>query len=198
MERETPPLKNDLRVLERKVWSRFFRDGLFEMFFGMMFVSMGLRELADNIMFTLLIFVGILVMILGKRSITTPRMGIVKFGKERMKRRRWVLYVILAANIATGMLLMTTLFSGYRPGPEVTAPVIGGAILFIFLLIAYLLDHWKMALYGSVLACGIILMEAGEKIAGSIFLIISGSLLLAYGGYLLITFIQDNPLKEEC
>ncbi len=197
MESKTVLRDDDLKALERRVWSRFFQDGFWEFFFGMMFVAMGLRELADNIMFTFLIFIGILVMIFGKRFITTPRMGVVRFNERRRTRRRWVLFVILLANLLTGVLLVLTLFTGFKPGPGVTAPIIGGSVLFIFLLVAYLLDYWKFAVYGSVLVAGIVLMEAGVETAASLVLITGGTALIAYGGYLLITFLKENPLKEE-
>jgi len=197
MESNTVVRDDDLKALERRVWSRFFRDGFWEIFFGMMFVGMGLRELADNIMFTFLIFMGILVMIFGKRFITTPRMGLVRFNERRRTRRKWVLFVILGANLLTGALLVVTLFTGFKPGPEVSAPIIGGSILLIFLLIAYLLDYWKFAVYGGVLVVGIVLMELGAEMAASLFLITGGAALIAYGGYLIITFLRENPLKEE-
>jgi hypothetical protein len=190
-------LKGDLRTLERKVWSRFFQDGFYEIFFGMMFAGNGLRAITDNIAFTFLVFIGILIMIFGKIYITTPRLGLVKFGKERKRKRIWVFAVILSANVLTGVLLLITLFTGYKPGPEVTAPLIGGSVLFIFILIGYLLDYWRFTFYGFFLATGIVLFEVGEDTIASIFLIASGSVLILYGAYLLFRFMKMHPLKEE-
>ena len=84
----------DLKKIESKVWTSYFKDGLWDIFFGLMLLTMGLRTLTDNVLFTFGMLAAVLVHILGKRWITVPRLGVVRFSETRRKKRSFLIYLI--------------------------------------------------------------------------------------------------------
>ena len=79
----------NLKELERKAFRSTFQDGLWDMYLGFLLLTMGmgpvLPSLNKSVMWTLVILLMLSVLAwlafwAGKKFITTPRMGLVKFG----------------------------------------------------------------------------------------------------------------------
>ena len=109
----------DLKKLEKRAYRSTFEDGLWDLFLGMIISGFGIAWIGDlmslpGTLGTIIILlpwnvISILIFTLGKKYITIPRMGIVKFGKRR-KRQRLVLIILLALNVFFA-LVMLILFS---------------------------------------------------------------------------------------
>ena len=88
----------DLKSIEKKVYRSFFEDGFWDIFIGMLLLGFGLgwtRIIFDimeplyiliiSIIWTTITF---LIYYLGKKFITLPRIGTVKFGQKRKARQK--------------------------------------------------------------------------------------------------------------
>ena len=89
----------DLKSLERKAYRSIFEDGVWDLFIGLIILSLGfstflssilnLNELWFAIIPTLILnIIAFLIFFLGKKFITIPRLGIVKFGQKRKSKQQ--------------------------------------------------------------------------------------------------------------
>ena len=77
----------NLQDVERRAWTLYFQDGLWDIFFGLLFLGGGLRALTGNLWYYLLVAAGVLVLILGKRWITLPRLGQINTARSARRAR---------------------------------------------------------------------------------------------------------------
>jgi hypothetical protein len=81
--------KINLKEIERKSWTSYFQDGFYDIFMGLLMLGMGLILLFDaNDWYIAVIWLGLLILIIGRRLITIPRVGRVKFGPERRIKQK--------------------------------------------------------------------------------------------------------------
>jgi hypothetical protein len=165
--------KINLKELERKAWTTYFEDGFWDLFFGIMFLTAGLRGLTDNVLFTLGIFVALVVFIIGKRTITIPRIGKVKFGQIRRDRQLKVFVMIIVSLIAIMALLLLPQ-SGIALANIPTSPIMAIWIALFFAMLAYLMDFRRLYLYGLMFAMSEFLWGLFGKPLGPISNIVFG------------------------
>lgn len=107
----------DLKQIERKAYRSIYQDGLWDVYYGLILILMaiylfrppgGYRPmnivlmLGCNVLAYLLFF-------LGKKFITLPRMGQVKFGEARKKRKLTMILVLgIVVLIQAVIVLLTT------------------------------------------------------------------------------------------
>ena len=86
----------DLKALERKAFRSVHQDGLWDIYLGGMLLALSLFfSIPENgegeLNYTLLALLGVAIVFavfqLGKKYVTVPRMGQVRFGPERQKRK---------------------------------------------------------------------------------------------------------------
>ena len=182
----------DLNKLERKAWTSYFQDGLLDFFIGFMLISSAIRTLTDNVWTTFLIFIGMGVMMLGKRYITLPRMGLVKFGQVRNVKRVKLVAVIGIAVIITFILFVSP--TSIIDSPKILTSL-GMAIMIalIFGAMGYYLDYYRLIIYGLMFATGELLWGLFGIPVGPYALLISGCVILLIGIFSLIQFIKKYP-----
>ena len=91
------------KALEKKAFRSFFRDGIYDLFLGLILLSLGLPLIFNEfgwidyetiimpLLIPLVLNVGaLLFFVFGKKYITTPRLGVAHFGKTRGIRRIWL------------------------------------------------------------------------------------------------------------
>jgi len=98
--------KINLKEIERKAWMSYFEDGLWDIFMGLLMLTTGIRSLTDNVWFTLGIFAALLISVIGKKLITIPRIGRVKFGPARKVKQKKLAAVLIVSVLATLALLL--------------------------------------------------------------------------------------------
>ena len=99
--------KIDLREIEKKAWTAYFQDGLWDIFIASMMLTMAIRTLTDNAWLTLGMFTGVPILVIGKKFITIPRLGLVKFSQFRIARQiKLVASIGIAVCATVGLLLL--------------------------------------------------------------------------------------------
>lgn len=186
----------DLQAVERRAWTLYFQDGLWDIFLGLLFLGGGLRSLADHRWFYLLIAAGVLLFILGKRWITAPRLGQIQFSKQRRARQDVVRLVALAV-----MLFTAAVFVLAVTGQELSAIPVGWIFVILvpglFLLMAYMLDFTRLYGYTILIAIYVVMTELVGDPAAAWAQIVAGLVPLAVGIVLLVRFLRRYPAVDE-
>jgi hypothetical protein len=183
----------NLDKLEQRAWTAYFEDGLIDICLGLYLLGGGIRMLADNVWYNLLVLGGILVLAIGKRFITYPRLGRVKFGPSRRIRNRKALVATAVAIIASFVLIVFVL-TGRAPSRAVTAPVFGFGFILLFGLIAYFTEFSRLYFYAFLLGITWYLIELRDNSVGPIASLIAGGIALVVGIFMLGRFIRRYPV----
>jgi hypothetical protein len=207
--------KINLKQLEKKAWMATIQDGLWDIYFGLIIMGLGLAPLGrflglpETIGVLMLVvswdIVAGLVLIFGKIYISRPRMGFVKFGQIR-KRKNKLLAIFLGINVGfTVIIFIFTLLGMFQlslPGYMVML-VIG--LLFIttpFSFIAYFIQLKRVYLYALLGGFGLFFTELLTPILDSPFndllvFVSFGGMILVFGIIILIHFLSKYQLEKE-
>ncbi|MFX1502923.1 MAG: hypothetical protein ACFFDH_18330, partial [Promethearchaeota archaeon] len=146
-----------------------------------------------------------LIFYLGKKLITIPRLGIVKFGpkrKSKQKKLRIFLFAFLILNIVLLILPFTDLVNSIKFEPLITALILGlGAITLPFVVVAYFLDFTRLYIYAILAGLGFFLTELLYPIVGTpldtlLPFGITGGVIVVIGLYYFITFFRNYQLTK--
>lgn len=188
--------KLDLKEIERKAWTSYFEDGLWDIFLGLLVLTGGIRGLTDNLWFYLMLLPAALAPTLGKRFITIPRMGLVKFGPARkVKRERMGTVLVISVLVTLALLLLS--HSGLALPKIPISPII--AIFYAGALgaVAYYMDFRRLYAYGLLFAVSELLWGRFGKPIGPIVDTVSGIVILLVGLVVFIRFLRKYPLPTE-
>jgi len=187
----------DLRKIEKKAWSTYMsQDGLYDIFIGIMLLTLAIQAYFYNIWFTSLIFVAVLVVTLGKRFITLPRIGLVKFGKTRMMKQMKMMIALLIVFLAVLTLYYLSVL-GNKPHEIVGRLAIPALIASIFVIVAFFLNYIRLGIYGLLYAFSEILRGVYDKPIRNIAILIIGIIALIIGLYVLLQFLKKYPLPDK-
>jgi hypothetical protein len=206
----------DLKSLEKKAYRSIFEDGLWDLFIGIIILSLGistflgsLLNLSEDWLFIipvgLLNLIAFLIFYLGKKFITVPRMGFVTFGtnrKSKQQKLKIFLFAFFILNVILFLLPLTGILNYVQFEPLLFSLILGISMFtFPFSIIAYFLDFTRLYIYAFLTGIGFFLTDLLNPIFGSpidIFLTfgISGGIIVIIGLYLFIRFLKKYPLSN--
>ena len=207
----------DLKALERKAFRSTYQDGLWDIYWGLIVICMsffiyrpatGYSPL-NIVLSTCTFVVAYALFWVGKRFVTVPRMGQVRFGEVRKQKGR-TLAIILGVFVLVqgGIVLLTTI--GWRdPGlaakinsilpaesmERLMVAIVGS--LFVgptLLLIAYFSDFLRGYYIAILMALAVFLMILLNQ---PIYPVIIGGLIILPGIILFVQFLRKYPLHRE-
>lgn len=195
----------DLKKLEKKAFTSYHEDGLFDIGVGLFILGFGIGMLTEMIWLPAVAGpVAMSVWYAAKKSITVPRAGHVKFGPERYSRMRNLItagVVVLAACV----LLSTVVWYGTATG---TLPSWVKSVLFdhgdlvigmvgagLFTAIAYSLSMSRLYAYAVITVIVFVLSDVRGTgfVTGALIL---GGLVTLIGAGVLIKFVHNNPVVK--
>jgi len=202
------PEKIDLKKVEKQTYRFTFTDGLYDMAYGslLFFIAIApiLREILYPSYILFMVLPPSLILLLGGRFITAPRIGIVKFNQNRTKSRKKIgLLIAILFPITVVMVVLTYLgLYNIKVGGYIVPVGAGVFVIILLSLIAYILDYPHFYLYAVSIGLGIPLAAVlkpifGEPLHYLISFGISGTLILIYGIITLIKFIKKYPIPGE-
>ena len=206
----------DLKSIEKKVYRSFFEDGFWDIFIGMLLLgfSLGWTRIIFDIMEPLYILIisiiwntiTFLIYYLGKKFITIPRIGIVKFGQKR-KARQKKLKIFLLINVLFGCVVFILTFFGLLEilaiGGSLTPLLIGLiSYTFPFTIIAYFLEFNRLYIYALMGGFSFFISVNIYSILGSpldsiIGFGVPGGIIVAVGLIFLIKFLRKYPKPKK-
>ena len=200
--------KIDLKKVEKQTYRFTFTDGLYDMTYGSLLIFAAIAPILREILYPsyiiFLILPASLILILGKRFITIPRIGIVKFNQNRTKSRNKMGLLIAILFPITVVMVVLTFLGVYniKVGGYIVPVGAGLFVLILLSLVAYIMDYPHFYLYAISIGLGIPLAALLKPIFGDplhyiISFGISGTLIFIYGIITLIKFIKKYPIPKE-
>ncbi|MFC1957524.1 hypothetical protein ACFLX0_01745 [Chloroflexota bacterium] len=207
----------NLKELERKAFRSTYQDGLWDMYLGLIVICMSIfiyRPATGYSPLNILLMLASMVVAYalfwaGKRFITLPRMGQVKFGEKRARRKKTLILVLGVVVLIQAALLVIQLVAWRNPEfganlnaflPEKTAMDLIVAIvgsLFVgpsMILIAYFTDFPRGYFIAVMIALAVFLMIYLNQ---PIYPIIIGILIALPGVVLFVRFLQKYPVHRK-
>jgi len=170
----------DMEEMEKKAWMSTFQDGLWDLYFGLLIMGIGFSWLGRflglpetlGVLVTLISWdIGdMLIFFLGKKYITRPRMGFVKFGHIRKKRNKFLAFFLalsVAFTLVTLIFTILGIFQLQLPGFMVMLLIGLFFITLPFSLIAYFLQLKRLYIYAILGGFGLFLSEILSPIVGA-------------------------------
>jgi hypothetical protein len=207
----------DLKEIERKAFRSTFQDGLWDMYLGLVVVSMSIfvyrpadgYNVKNIILVLLMITVAYGLYWTCKKFITLPRMGQVRFGEVRKQKKR-TLAIILSGFvlIQVGLVSLTTL-GWANPGigetwfdnPSVhgsslqAVATLGSLMVGTSMLVrAYFSDFPRGYYIALMMALAVFLMIYLNQ---PVYPIIIGGLIIIPGLVLFLRFLKTYPQHRE-
>ena len=205
----------DIKEMEKKAWKSTFQDGLWDIYFGLIITAMGFSWLGGffglpetvNVIVTVFSWdIGAgLVLFLGKKYITQPRMGLVKFGQIRKKRNKFLALFLGLMVVFTVITFIFTLAGIFQLQlPEYLVMLLIG-LLFItlpFSIIAFYLQLKRLYLYAILGGLGLSISKLLLPIFGAPYHDIItfggiGLIITITGLSIFIKFLKRYSLKED-
>ena len=204
-----------LKELERKAWTSHFQDGLWDIYLGLLLLAMAVWALLSDVGFseslgmTILIGLEVLAMLVlwvGKKLITVPRMGRVKFGPKRKTKLNWIRIVLfISVLVGAGVFVAGLAVRTDRPEWLNTALIFPAAwvvnMIIVFSLGGYFLDFNRLYLIGLMYALPVPLDILFRKFAdidlSFIAFGVPAMVILIIGLVVFTRFLRDYPLLPE-
>ena len=194
----------NLKEIEKKAWTSVFQSGLVDIEIGLvLIVTFALQSFSTAIdsvrfYFYMLYLVPVLFYVIAHRYLIIPRLGLVKFSKER-KRRSRLLAIIMTTSIV--FLLILTMKGWIQMIPN-TGIIVGGIVFLIPTLIAYFHNFDRMYIYAVLMTASFGLNEytiakTGVIESGAYAWSISGIIMVAIGVVYLVKFIKKYSIPKE-
>lgn len=206
----------DLKQLERKVWTSFFEDGIWDICLGLWLMAMavgallsdsGVPEATQIPVYLSIMVVASLFLVLGKRFITVPLIGRVTFrakGKTRIKKT----IVLLAVSALVGLIAFSAVALNVKGSiskalpMDIFVPAIWvGNMIIVFSLAAYVLHYNRLYLIGVMFAVGvpldIVFRELTHRDLSFVAFGLPAMVILLMGGIVLARFLRKYPKLEK-
>jgi hypothetical protein len=199
--------KSFLSSIENRAYRTFYKDGLMDMFFGLLLIGVGYNVLRlrmgmdTSTLITITVILLIPAFLLSRIYITRPRLGYVKFGEKRKKRKVLALLTAIIIQLFFGFLLWTS-FTG-RINDQILQKLINPytefiLLVIVFSLIGYLIDYNRFYLIGFAVGTGLCLSDTFENMTTAMLTAILGfgiaGIFLTVSGLLLfIHFLREYP-----
>lgn len=201
----------NLKQLERKVWTSFYEDGLGDIFLGCIvlifalapFLSrIGLGDFWSSAVFIPFWAIIYLLLVLLRKYVVIPRIGVVSFGRARKKR-------LIKFNIVMLVVLSVGLILGIVSFRESTTQGWVHNLRFIAIVLvcsgiaAYFLGFVRLYIYGILVALSIpvgewLYLNAGVPHHGfPVTFGITAGIMIITGVILLSRLLRKNPRFKE-
>lgn len=207
----------DLKEVERRAFRSTYQDGLLDMYFGAIVMAMAAfmyrpedgYSPANIILSTVVIAVAGVLFWLGKRFVTLPRMGQVRFGPARKRRGRTLAIILgLVVLVQAGIVALPVL--GWL-SPQAAAQVNGflaahhlerlavAAVGSLFvgppmILIAYFGDFPRGYYIAVMMSLAVFVMILLNR---PVYALVIGGLIVLPGLVLFVRFLKRYPLPPE-
>lgn len=205
----------NLKSVEKKIWLSTFQDGLWDIYWGILLLGFGLSPILEDlglmkpINFAVFPVLAFSFLFFGKKFITIPRTGMIKFGEKRKSDHKNLVLLGIITFIITVIIFVlvkqnSSAVAGNKLISGFTAPLISAIIFIISLsIISYFMQYKRLYVYAFLFGLSIPIAETlyffvGEPWDGLIAFLACSIPILITGIYLLLKFIRTiNPLDQE-
>jgi hypothetical protein len=204
----------ELKELEKKAWRSNFQDGLWDIYFGLLFIGIGIYTIPqlfgfDNTFGLVMILMiwdlsSVALFIIGKKLIAIPRIGFARFSKKRVIKKI-KLTIFLSFMVGLNVVFLLLPFSGLNIKLDAFKTMLIVGTLFLTLpicVIAYFLQFERLYLIGIMGGLGLSITGLLHPIVDSPLHIILtfcpiGCIITTWGIVIFIRFLKAYPLPKE-
>jgi hypothetical protein len=206
----------DLKQIERKVWTSFFEDGIWDVYLGILLMAMAVGALLSDInapegalisSYAALLAVAVLFLFLGKRLITIPRIGRVNYGPEA-RARKVKTSIVLAFSVLVGLLAFVIVVLSAREAlsrtlsMDVLLPAIWVSnMIVVFSLAAFFLRYKRLYLIGVMFAIAvpldIVLRKLTHRDLSFVAFGLPALVILIMGSIVLVRFLRKYSKSPD-
>ena len=204
---------------ERKIYQLvIFQDGIWDMQIGGMIILFSFYPITRRLLgvgWNLVLIFGLLAILLVigatlKRSVSNPRMGLVKYGKRQKSKLLTMQLIIFAIFLVTSALAIVLIMQIFQPNWGPNTPewlhLLGMDIVFglfavaIFSVLSGVFRMWRPFIYGLLLGSSVVATGALTVYGGPEFnypFAIAGGIMMAIGLSLLLRFVHTYQIPAE-
>ena len=205
---------------EQKIFRlAIFQDGIWDIQVGGMIMLFSFYPITRRLLgpgWNLVLIFGLLAILLVigatlKRTVSNPRMGLVKYGKSQNSKlltMRLIIFGIFLITSALAIALIAQVFRGPNWGPNTPEwlqlldmdIVFGLFVVAIFSLVSAVFRMWRPFIYGLLLASSLVASGALTVYQDPEFqypFAISGGIIMAIGLGLLLRFVRTYQIPAE-
>ena len=207
------------KALEKKAFRSFFKDGIYDLFLGLILLSFGLPLIFNEfgwfdyithrlpLLIPILLNVGaLLLFVFGKKFITTPRLGVAHFRKTRKRKMMHVKLLLVVSAFLGVAVFFLSLFKVFPVGGKTGIPlpllIFGIQCLLVFSFMAYFMDFTRLYLYAFLFAISMplaIWLKNNTEIHYPslwVFTLTAGPMIVI-GCVVFIQFLNQFPIQKE-
>ncbi len=201
----------NLKVLEKKAYRSLFQDGLWDIYIGCIilgFMTISFYRIIPIYIGLIITYIwfgfAVILFTLGKKLISVPRMGKVKYGPKRKKNKKLLLIFCIINSIIL-LLLLIFLIVGWIQRLEINYIIfpiaIGVFLIWLPLTVtAILLDYRRLLLYaifgGSDFVANYYVTVFFSLSIEILTYGLTGLFIILYGMILLRKFVINHPLDK--
>ena len=205
---------------ERKIFKlAIFQDGIWDMQIGGMIMLFSFYPVTRRLLgpgWNLVLIFGLLgfLLVIGvtlKRTVSNPRMGLVKYGKSQKSKlltMRVIIFGIFLASSALAVALIMQVYRGPNWGPNTPEwllllsmdIVFGLFVVAIFSLVSAVFRMWRPFIYGLLLGGSLVASGALSVYHGPEFqypFAIAGGIIMTIGLGLMLRFMRTYQIPAE-
>ncbi len=200
----------NLKDAERKAFRMKFQDGLWDVFLGIVvlqfaivpiFTDLGWGDFLSSMAMLPIYLVSWLVIRKLKSALITPRLGLVAYQQERLRKVNKIT-LMMVVTLVLGLIFGLLLYIGGEFGEWFYPVLLGLVVLTTFSAAAYFLDLPRLILYGGLAGLSPVIGQMLYKTINAahhgfpITFGISGSLMIIVGLVLFVQFLNKYPLPD--
>jgi hypothetical protein len=197
----------DLKEIEKRTFASYFHDGMWDLYGGLMLLGFGLAMLTGWDYIILAFAVMAMVPLLIRKRIVIPRLGIVKFSRERQaktKMSKLAAMIILTFSMLLGMVFFLLFSSNTLPQwldiwmSDHFLTFFGGVVAVLITAATFLVGVKRFYAYAILVFLAFFLASMlRPDDMESIPILVAGGLVLLSGTTILVRFLRHNPLPKE-
>jgi len=193
----------DPQQIERRAYMAYHRDGLWDIFLGLIFIIYGIMIQVDQAAYMAIWFVILLPAIVKyKKSFTQKRLGYARFSEKREqkeKKNRVALTILLSFTLALGIIAFYA-FTGdagwQRWLRSLRLLPFGGVVTLIVAALGLLYGMYRLVLYAGIILAVFLAGHLFNADPAACFLL-PGAVFLVVGLILMIRFMKKYPRSKE-
>jgi len=191
----------NLQEIERKAFTSFFRDGLWDIYGGLILLGIGLYIMTDQLYTLILCFVSALILLILRKRIIIPRMGHVVFSaarETRTRRQKQIAMVVLTALMFLGIILFFLLYADIMPDgihkwlADYFLVIFGGLLAAAVGIAAYMTQVFRFYIYAVLVFLAFLLIQLVD-VSFELPVTITGGIIALSGIVLFARFLQQYP-----
>jgi len=188
---------DELKILEKRMASRYMEDGIWDIYLGLMALAFGLSILLDiNYLAAIMVSVGFAFQSVAKNMVTFPRIGYIKLRKAKKRGMSAVLTGVLFLGM---MFFLVFMLGDENPVRSFVrdymlffiAAIWSGAIA-----LAGLSFHVRRYFAYALLVFSAVILSEWMGNLG-LNLIVAGLLVMIAGLFVMIRFIRKYPITPQ-